>query len=328
MLTEFSVPEFPLHFVNHNPVLTVPSRLTVLEAVRFKTAVCHLMSSASSFQRLTLDLGHTSFIDSSGIGALVHIFKDCQREDVELILWNVQSSVLGALKMTSLDQIFTFEAEPSSFTGARQLQAPATHPSVRSPLKRAMDIAGALVGLGITGLLFIPVALAIKLDSPGPIFFSQTRCGWMGRRFRMYKFRSMCADAEQRKGEVENEIQGPFFKSGKDHRVTRVGRFLRKTSLDELPQFWNVLWGDMSLVGTRPPTPDEVEKYEVPSWQRLDVKPGMTGEWQVSGRSMLKDFQDVIRLDLEYQEKWSHRYDLQLMLKTLVLVFRQSSGAM
>ncbi|MBJ7900188.1 MAG: STAS domain-containing protein [Cyanobacteria bacterium RI_101] len=328
MLTEFSVPEFPLHLVNHNPVLRLPSRLTVLEAVTFKKITWELIERSPRFQFLTLDLSQTEFIDSSGIGALVHLLKLCRQEKIKLILSQVQPSVLGALKMTSLDQIFTFEAGLAPLPGARQPQAPATHPSVRSPLKRAMDIAGALVGLSVTGVLFIPIALAIKLDSPGPIFFSQTRCGWMGRRFRMYKFRSMCADAEQRKGEVENEIQGPFFKSGKDHRVTRVGRFLRKTSLDELPQFWNVLWGDMSLVGTRPPTPDEVEKYEVPSWRRLDVKPGMTGEWQVSGRSMLKDFQDVIRLDLEYQQKWSHRYDLQLMLKTLVLVFRQGSGAM
>ncbi|MFN5513580.1 MAG: sugar transferase [Cyanobacteriota bacterium] len=326
MLTEFSVPEFPLHFVNQNPVLTIPPRLTVLEAVTFKKMTSELVEGSPGFQWLRLDFSQTHFIDSSGIGALVHLLKLCRQEEIKLMLWQVQPSVLGALKMTSLDQIFTFEAEPVHFTCARQ--PPATHPSVRSPLKRAIDIAGALVGLGITGVLFIPIALAIKLDSPGPIFFSQTRCGWLGRQFRMYKFRSMCADAEQRKGEVENEIQGPFFKSKKDHRITRVGRFLRKTSLDELPQFWNVLWGDMSLVGTRPPTPDEVEKYEVPSWQRLDVKPGMTGEWQVSGRSMLKDFQDVIRLDLKYQQKWSHRYDLHLMLKTLILVFRQSSGAM
>lgn len=325
MLTEFSVPEFPLHFVNHNPVLSLPSRLTVLEAVTFKKMTSELIEGSPCFQSLKLDLSQTEFIDSSGVGALVHLLKLCRRENIKLILSQVQPSVLGALKMTSLDQIFTFEAGSGL---ARPPQAPPTHPSVRSPLKRAMDIAGALVGLGITGILFAPIALAIKLDSPGPIFFSQTRCGWMGRRFRMYKFRSMCADAEERKGEVENEIHGPFFKSKKDHRVTRVGRLLRKTSLDELPQFWNVLWGDMSLVGTRPPTPDEVERYEVPSWQRLDVKPGMTGEWQVNGRSMLKDFQDVIRLDLEYQQKWSHRYDLQLILKTLVLVFRQSSGAM
>ena len=119
-------------------------------------------------------------------------------------------------------------------------------------MKRLIDIVGAMVGLGITAILFIPIAIAIKLDSRGPIFFSQTRCGWMGTRFRIWKFRSMCTNAENLKEQIENQIDGPIFKNDNDPRITTVGSFLRRTSLDELPQFWNVLKGEMSLVGTRP----------------------------------------------------------------------------
>jgi lipopolysaccharide/colanic/teichoic acid biosynthesis glycosyltransferase len=196
-------------------------------------------------------------------------------------------------------------------------------------MKRFIDVVGSLVGLVITGILFIPIAAAIRLNSPGPIFFSQIRCGWMGKRFQIWKFRSMYIDAEARKAELEkqNQVQGAFFKIDNDPRVTKIGRFLRRTSLDELPQFLNVLKGEMSLVGTRPPTPDEVERYEVPEWQRLDVKPGMTGEWQVNGRSTVRKFEDVIRLDLQYQKNWSLMYDLKLIFKTVAILFNKNSGA-
>ncbi|MGC8715100.1 MAG: sugar transferase, partial [Leptodesmis sp.] len=179
-----------------------------------------------------------------------------------------------------------------------------------------------------TGIVLIPIAIAIKLDSPGPIFFGQVRCSRMGKRFKMWKFRSMVTDAEAKKHLVENEAEGAIFKAKNDPRITRVGRFLRKTSLDELPQFWNVLKGEMSLVGTRPPTPDEVERYEIPQWQRLDIKPGMTGEWQVNGRSSIKNFEDIVRLDLKYQENWSLIYDIQLIIKTIGVIFNKKSGAM
>ena len=116
------------------------------------------------------------------------------------------------------------------------------------------------MGLLITGVIFVPIAIAIKLDSPGPIFFSQTRCGWLGKQFKILKFRSMCVDAEALKDKIPNQAQGAFFKNKNDPRITRVGKFLRRTSLDEFPQFWNVIIGEMSLVGTRPPTPDEVER--------------------------------------------------------------------
>ncbi|MEO0946963.1 MAG: sugar transferase [Cyanobacteria bacterium J06641_5] len=191
---------------------------------------------------------------------------------------------------------------------------------VASKLKRALDIAGAIVGLGITALLFFPVAIALKLDSPGPIFFQQTRVGLRGQRFTIWKFRSMVVNAEQLKSQVVNQASGHFFKNDCDPRITRFGGFLRKTSLDEFPQFLNVLMGDMSLVGTRPPTVDEVEGYDPHHWRRLNVKPGLTGEWQVRGRSSVKDFEAVVRLDVEYQQKWSVLYDLQIILRTVAVV--------
>lgn len=200
------------------------------------------------------------------------------------------------------------------------------HPSVLSPLKRAVDMAGAMVGLTITAAVGLPVAIAIYLDNPGPILYSQWRCGVRGRTFRIWKFRTMVTDADQLKHLVENQVEGNLFKNDRDPRITRVGAFLRRTSIDELPQFWNVLRGEMSLVGTRPPTLDEVVRYKHHHWQRLDVKPGITGEWQAHGRSSIRDFEQVVALDLRYQRRWSIGYDLSLLLRTLVaVVFKQGA---
>lgn len=198
---------------------------------------------------------------------------------------------------------------------------PSTHPSTQSWLKRSIDIVGSLVGLLFLALVFIPIVIAIKLNGPGPVFYTQTRCGLRGRTFQLRKFRSMVNDAEQLKSLVKNEGSKLLFKNTNDPRITKIGHFLRRTSLDELPQFWNVLIGDMSLVGTRPPTLDEVEHYNDRHWQRLEVKPGLTGEWQVNGRSEIKDFEQVVNLDLRYQERWSVLYDLFLVLKTFQVVF-------
>jgi exopolysaccharide biosynthesis polyprenyl glycosylphosphotransferase len=194
--------------------------------------------------------------------------------------------------------------------------------------KRCLDIAGACVGLAFSACLFPFIAIAIKLESPGPLFFGQTRVRENGRTFTCWKFRSMFQDAEARKQELMhlNEMEGAIFKIKNDPRVTRVGAFLRKTSLDELPQFWNVLTGEMSLVGTRPPTPAEVENYH--NWQRkrIAIKPGITGLWQVSGRNSVTDFDEVVRLDLEYIESWSLATDLRLLLCTLkVVLFREGA---
>ncbi|QDZ39107.1 sugar transferase [Euhalothece natronophila Z-M001] len=199
-------------------------------------------------------------------------------------------------------------------------------PSVNSKAKRIIDILGALVGLIVTLTLYPLIAFLIYIDDPGPIFFTQTRIGLYGRPFRIWKFRSMITDAEKMKGLVTNQAEGFIFKNEHDPRVTRVGKFLRRTSLDELPQFLNVLKGDMSLVGTRPPTPDEVSQYLPHHFQRLKVKPGLTGEWQVNGRSIVKDFEEIVKMDIAYQQKWSLVYDLQLILKTIKIVITKQGA--
>ena len=189
-------------------------------------------------------------------------------------------------------------------------------------MKRLLDIVGSLVGMIILGIVTVIVAPAIKLESPGPVFFGQTRIGKNGRRFTFYKFRSMYQDAEQRKKELmeHNEVQGLMFKMENDPRITKVGRFIRKTSIDELPQFWNVLKGDMSLVGTRPPTVDEFEHYEAKHKCRLSMTPGLTGLWQISGRSDIKDFDEVVQLDMQYIDDWSILKDIKILLLTIGVV--------
>lgn len=200
------------------------------------------------------------------------------------------------------------------------------HCSANSKSKRLLDILGALVGLIITALIGLPIAIAIKLEDGGPIFYSQIRCGVKGKTFRMWKFRSMILNADRLQHLVNNQAQGSIFKNKNDPRVTRIGRFLRRASLDEFPQFWNVLKGDMSLVGTRPPTVSEVMQYQKHHMERLKIKPGITGEWQTSGRSSVTNFEDIVRLDISYQEKWSVVYDIKLILKTILVVMNQEGA--
>lgn len=190
-------------------------------------------------------------------------------------------------------------------------------------LKRAMDIAGGLIGCLITLVATIFVAPAILIQSPGPVFFSQTRVGKNGRKFKIYKFRSMYTDAEERKKELmeQNKMNGLMFKMDNDPRIFPFGHFIRKTSIDELPQFWNVLKGDMSLVGTRPPTVDEYEQYEYHHHVRLASKPGLTGLWQVSGRSDITDFEEVVALDTRYITEWNLGMDIKIIFKTIQVVF-------
>ena len=189
-------------------------------------------------------------------------------------------------------------------------------------VKRLMDIAGGLVGCIFTGIIFLFVAPMIYISSPGPIFFSQIRVGKNGKKFKMYKFRSMYMDAEERKKELmaQNQMDGLMFKMKDDPRITKVGKFIRKTSIDEFPQFFNVLKGDMSLVGTRPPTLDEFMQYEEHHKRRLSLKPGITGMWQVSGRSEIQNFEDVVKLDLEYIDNWSIWLDIKILLQTVLVV--------
>jgi anti-anti-sigma factor len=312
-------------------LLGLPRLFTVREAVAFRDCLETLLPRHPQVGRIVLDFSRTELIDSSGLGALIPNLKVARARGIPMETWSAGTQVKMALSLIGLEQALPLAAgseglNPAQAVNSKELPA-ITHPSVRSLPKRLLDILGALIGLGIAALLFPFLALAIRLDSPGPILFGQERLGWMGRRFRLWKLRSMVVDAEARRASVRNEASGAFFKNANDPRITRVGRFLRRTSLDELPQFWNVLVGDMSLVGTRPPTPDEVDRYAVPNWQRLDVRPGLTGEWQVNGRSSIVDFEDVIRLDLRYQQNWSLGYDIRLILKTLAVIFSKRSGA-
>jgi exopolysaccharide biosynthesis polyprenyl glycosylphosphotransferase len=195
-------------------------------------------------------------------------------------------------------------------------------------LKRLIDFAGSTIGLLILGpLLFLPIAILIKLESKGPIFFSQERVGLNQRRFPMIKFRSMVANAEAMRAELEamNEADGPVFKIKRDPRITRLGAFMRKTSIDELPQLFNVWLGQMSLVGPRPPIPAEVEDYTWEQRRRLSVKPGMTGLWQVSGRNDV-NFQEWVDMDLAYIDNWSLLQDVRILIKTFNVVI-QGRGA-
>ncbi len=200
----------------------------------------------------------------------------------------------------------------------------------RLALKRAFDLFCATLGLLVLSPLFALIAVAIKLDSPGSVFFKQRRVGVGGRVFWIYKFRSMVADAEAHKRQLQHLNQyreSKFFKIKGDPRITRMGRLLRRTSLDELPQLINVIRGEMSLVGPRPPVPEEVADYSEHHLQRLSVTPGITGLWQVKGRSDILDFEEVVRLDLEYISTWSLWKDLAILLRTVPAVFHSNGAA-
>ena len=189
-------------------------------------------------------------------------------------------------------------------------------------IKRVIDILGSFTGLLVLSPLFIVIALIVKFTSKGPVFFSQKRVGRNGKAFDMYKFRSMVVNAEELKEKLaaQNEMSGPMFKMKDDPRVTKVGKFIRKTSIDELPQLWNVLKGDMSLVGPRPSLPKEVAQFEKWMHRRLEVKPGLTCYWQVSGRNNI-DFEDWMKLDIRYVEERNFWIDIMLIFKTVFVLF-------
>jgi exopolysaccharide biosynthesis polyprenyl glycosylphosphotransferase len=207
--------------------------------------------------------------------------------------------------------------------------APVHHSNARLAVKRGMDVVGAVSLLLITAPVIAGCALAVRLSSPGPAFFRQIRSGKNGRRFSIVKLRTMCNDAEARREALQhlNEMEGPVFKIQDDPRVTKVGRFLRRHSLDELPQLWNVLTGDMSLVGPRPPMPHEVAQYETFEQRRLSMKPGLTCLWQVSGRNDVSSFDEWVRMDLEYIDTWSLGNDLRILGRTLPAVLRGTGAS-
>lgn len=200
--------------------------------------------------------------------------------------------------------------------------SPAVHSPTQMILKRIIDFAGGIIGSIISIPIILIIAVPLLIESPGPLIFKQPRVGKNGRIFNIYKLRSMYEDAEERKKSLmqQNKMDGCMFKMDNDPRITKVGKFIRKTSIDELPQFWNVLKGDMSLVGTRPPTIDEFEQYESHHKRRLSLRPGITGLWQVSGRSDIQDFEEVVKLDCEYIDNWSVLLDMEILFKTVGVV--------
>lgn len=193
-------------------------------------------------------------------------------------------------------------------------------------MKRLLDIVISTAALILISPLYLGVAAAIKLTSAGPVYFTQERCGMNGRKFKLYKFRTMVQDAESRLKDLlaRNEMSGPVFKMENDPRVTKIGKFLRKFSLDELPQLWNVFLGDMSLVGPRPPLPSEVRQYDPWHQRRLSIRPGITCIWQAGGRNRIKNFDQWVKMDLEYIDHWSLSLDFKILLKTVPAVL---SGA-
>ena len=211
---------------------------------------------------------------------------------------------------------------PTDLDGTLMLTVSATP---RQPVallgKRVIDLVGAAVALVVLSPVCLIATILVKTTSKGPVFFAQERSGLNGRTFKLYKFRSMYRDAEARRASLasRNEMSGPVFKIKDDPRITPVGKWMRRFSVDELPQLWNVLAGDMSLVGPRPPIPDEVKKYERWQRRRLSMKPGITCLWQVSGRNAI-DFEDWMRLDLAYIDTWSLRLDVQILLRTVPVV--------
>ena len=195
-------------------------------------------------------------------------------------------------------------------------------------IKRTMDLVIAILATIILSPIMLITAVAIRIDSPGPAIFKQKRVGQNGRIFDIYKFRSMCVDAEAKKETLmeQNEMDGFMFKIKDDPRVTRVGKFIRKTSIDELPQLFNVIRGEMSLVGTRPPTIEEVSRYKRGQWRRISIKPGITGMWQISGRNDITNFDEVVELDLKYIDNWTIWLDIKILFKTVgVLVTKKGA---
>jgi exopolysaccharide biosynthesis polyprenyl glycosylphosphotransferase len=238
---------------------------------------------------------------------IMGVVRACERR-------NVTTHIVPDLFQMSLSRVDVDDLGGIPLVGVREV---GFGQRVRT-VKRLIDIAGAALGLTIGAPLLGLIAIAIRLDSPGPVIFRQTRAGANGKTFEMYKFRSMYQGAEERLEELRDlsEVDGPIFKMRDDPRVTRVGRILRRTSLDELPQLWNVLRGDMSLVGPRPPIPSEVSEYMEWHKKRMEVRPGVTGLWQVSGRSLLS-FDEQCLLDIYYIENWSLWLDFQILLRTV-----------
>ncbi|GAA3004963.1 hypothetical protein Sfulv_47750 [Streptomyces fulvorobeus] len=244
---------------------------------------------------------------------------DFADERLRRLSWGLHDSGVPLCVLSELSETAANRVRPSSAAGLTLLHiAPPLRTGPQPVLKTLADRTGAVFGLVSLAPLLLVIAVAVRFTSPGPVFHRQTRHGQHSRPFTMWKFRTMVADAEARKAQLSsvNEAEGPMFKMRHDPRVTRVGRALRRSSLDELPQLVNVLLGDMSLVGPRPPLPEEVSRYDEREHRRLAVKPGLTGLWQVSGRSDLS-WQETVSLDLWYVDNWSVSTDVGLLARTV-----------
>lgn len=330
-----------------------PQMLLITENSKMEETMARLQRhSENRFQLCSVVLldyepekDYRSIIDESGVGnkcCIIGGFEDIKEFLVNNVVDEVMIDIddtketerltqelLTAGTIVHISLAHVYGELPNQMLGrVGGLPVISTSISMASPvqllLKRLMDIAGALVGLVITGIAFLIFAPIIYKQSPGPIFYSQERVGQNGRRFKIYKFRSMYPDADKRKEELMklNKVEGDglLFKMDDDPRIIPIGHFIRKMSIDELPQFYNILKGDMSLVGTRPPTVDEWMKYSTHHRARLAFKPGLTGLWQVSGRSDITDFEEVVRLDMKYIRNWSLKLDISLLLKTVQVV--------
>jgi exopolysaccharide biosynthesis polyprenyl glycosylphosphotransferase len=269
--------------------------------------VSDLAGAAAAAARLGADTVIVAGRALSGADFVKKLAWELEGTATELVLASPLTDVAGPrIHFRPVEGLPLIHVEIPQFEGGKHV------------LKRAFDFFASALALFVLSPLFVAIALAVKLDDNGPVIFTQERVGRNGERFTMFKFRSMVLDAEARLAELqaENEGQGPLFKLKHDPRVTRVGHFLRKFSLDELPQLVNVFLGDMSLVGPRPPLPSEVEGYENHVRRRLYIKPGLTGMWQVNGRSDLS-WEESVRLDLYYVENWSLTGDLVIMWRTV-----------
>ena len=277
-----------------------------------------------------------SFMEWMKLDSLDQVFADVPMKDTDSLRPYIETMEdMGIVVHLSLPNLEPFVQNDREFlhksysmVGNLPLATLSASPASLNPrqmgLKRLMDIFGGLVGSILSFPIILLTAIPLLIESPGPLIFKQKRVGRNGRIFTIYKLRSMYPNAEERKKELmeKNEMSGLMFKMTDDPRITKVGKFIRKTSIDELPQFWNVLKGDMSLVGTRPPTLDEYNQYKARHKRRLSMKPGITGMWQVSGRNDISDFEEVVRLDLTYIDHWSIWSDIRILFQTVFAVLK------
>ena len=288
-----------------------------------------LQSPSKGLLPITVDLKESpltalDYIKRHQVDLVIFCVNHINREKIKHLIESISEMGIDSLITIDSFAVETLETKLEDFGTTSVIRlSPRLFSEGELIIKRLMDILGALIGCLLCLLVSIIVAPLIFFEDPGPVIFKQKRVGRNGKFFYIYKFRSMYQDAESRLQDLQtqNEMHGFMFKMKNDPRITKIGKFLRKTSIDELPQFFNVLEGSMSLVGTRPPTVDEYNQYSAHHKRRISIKPGITGLWQVSGRSEITDFEEVVRLDCFYIDHWSVASDIKILLKTFAIVF-------